>query len=89
LDLEKTAGYAITLNNIGFDYYEKGEYCKSVEWFQKAVTIQEKIGVPSNRENLNDAQENCNASKPIDWIIKKNRWGTKDNAAVQEMKEDN
>ena len=59
----KTVGYSNTLNNTGLVYYHKGEYCKSVEWFQKSVTIREEIGVPSDRNNLNFAQEACNSSK--------------------------
>jgi tetratricopeptide (TPR) repeat protein len=78
LGLRKTELYASTLNNIGAVYYGKGEVCKSVEWIQKAVTIKEQIGVPSKRNNLNIAQEECNITKPanveqekkkaIDWL---------------------
>jgi len=97
LGLAKTADYATSLNNIGDVYYGKGEYCKSAEWFQKSVSIEEQIGVPSNRKNFEVAQEKCELSKPtnveqekkkaIDWIIKNNRWGTKDNGVVQLLTE--
>jgi tetratricopeptide (TPR) repeat protein len=93
IGFEKTAGYAFTLNSIGGIYNEKGEPCKAVEWFQKAVTIQEQLGAPSDINNLHAAQQDCDLNKPtnieqekkkaIDWIIKNNVWGTKDNAAVQ------
>jgi tetratricopeptide (TPR) repeat protein len=93
LGLGKTRDNASTLNNIGLVYYGKGEYCKSMEWFQKAVAIEEQNEGIIRRDNLNAAQEKCDLSKPtnveqekkkaIDWIIKNNRWGTKDNTAVQ------
>ena len=97
LGLGKTAGHAVGLKNIGLAFYKKGEYCKATEWVKKAVTIREEIGVPSARDDLNIVQEKCEESKPtnvtqekkkaIDWIIKNNRWGTKDNGVVQLLTE--
>jgi len=59
----KTDGYAFTLAKIGIAYYGIGDFCQSAEWIQKAVIIQEQIGVPSERDNLEAAQEECNANK--------------------------
>lgn len=92
LGLTNTGEYAIRLKNIGSVYYDKHEYCTSLEFFKKTYAIREKINIPQNKTNLEIAQKECDLSKPsnvvqekkkaIDWIIKSNIWGTKDNDAV-------
>jgi tetratricopeptide (TPR) repeat protein len=40
---EEHPNTAITYNNIALVYFHQGEYAKALEWYQKAITIYEKV----------------------------------------------